>query len=229
MDNNKLQSPQMVLMITVVNRGFGERVASILADAGSNFHILTLAKGTADTKLLDYLGLGETDKDLVISSAPAEVSKSLLDLLDTKIQLHKTGHGIAFTVPIHSIGNSAALNCLKGSFQTGQEEIEMSQNKKYELIVTISNRGYTDDIMEAARSAKATGGTAFHARRVGVKEAESFFGVTIQPEKEVIFLLALQEDKDSIVKAITENTELQTNAKSIVFSLPVNDVAGLVS
>lgn len=227
MDSNKLQNPQMVLMITVVNRGLGERVASILADAGSNFHILTLATGTADTKLLDYLGLGETDKDLVISSAPADVSKNLLDLLDTKIQLHKAGHGIAFTVPIHSIGSSAALNCLKGSFQTGQEEIEMSQDKKYELIVAVSNRGYTDDIMEAARSAKATGGTAFHARRVGVKEAESFFGVTIQPEKEVIFLLALREDKDSIIKAITENTGLQTKAKSVVFSLPVNDVAGL--
>lgn len=227
MENSKMQNPQMALMVTIVNRGSGERAASIIADAGFHFHLLTLAKGTADTKLLDYLGLGETDKDLIISMMPLEATKNILELLDTQIQLHKSGHGIAFTIPIRTIGSSLGVHDLRDSLQAAQEENKMLQNKQYELIVTVSNRGYTDDVMEAARSAQATGGTAIHARQVGVKEAESLFGVTIQPEKEIILILTLQENRDAIIQAIMERAGLQTKAKSIAFSLPVSDVAGL--
>jgi hypothetical protein len=81
--------------------------------------------------------------------------------------------------------------------------------------------------MEAARAAKATGGTVFHARRVGLKEAETFFGVTIQPEKEVVMILAKRSYKQEIMQSITAKSGLQTEAKTVVFSLPVNDVIGL--
>ena len=103
----------------------------------------------------------------------------------------------------------------------------MEPNGAYDLIVTVANRGFTDEIMEAARSAKAAGGTALHARRVGVKEAESFFGVTIQPEKEVILILTPSENRQDIMRAVTERWGLSSKAKAVVFSLPVIDAVGV--
>ena len=63
----------------------------------------------------------------------------------------------------------------------------------HDLILTIVERGYADDVMDAAKAAGARGGTILHARGTGSKEAEKFFGIIVQPEKELI-LQAFGED-----------------------------------
>lgn len=228
MNSEFCRNSQSVLTVTIVNRGWGERVAALLAGNGCRFHLLTHATGTADTKLLDYLGLGETDKDLVLSILPRDVAKETLLLLERRIELHKSGHGIAFTIPIGSILSVNAVNDPQNPLQGKKEENEVPQNE-YDLIVICSNKGYTDDIMDAARSANAKGGTALHARRVGVQEAESFFGITIQPEKEVILILTEHAKKESVMRAVMEHPGLQAQTRAVVFSLPVGDVAGLAT
>ena len=64
------------------------------------------------------------------------------------------------------------------------------QEKTHELIVVITNQGYTDQVMDAARAAGATGGTAVHAKGTGTELAKRFFGVSIASERELIFILA---------------------------------------
>lgn len=61
------------------------------------------------------------------------------------------------------------------------------------LIVTIVNRGYSDEVMDAAREAGAQGGTILYSRGAGVHETETFFGIPIQPEKELVLILAKEE------------------------------------
>lgn len=97
----------------------------------------------------------------------------------------------------------------------------------YELIVVISNQGYTELAMDAARSAGAYGGTVIHAKGTGMEQAEKFMGVTLASEKEIIFIVAKKEQKNDIMKAVMEQAGMQSKAKSIVFSLPVTDTAGL--
>ena len=58
--------------------------------------------------------------------------------------------------------------------------------RAFELIVAIVNRGFSDLVMDAARKAGASGGTILHGRGTGVHEAAQFFGVAIQPEKELV-------------------------------------------
>ena len=52
-------------------------------------------------------------------------------------------------------------------------------------------------------------------------------GVTLASEKEIIFIVAKKEQKNDIMKAVMEQAGMQSKAKSIVFSLPVTDTAGL--
>jgi len=99
--------------------------------------------------------------------------------------------------------------------------------EKFELIVTITDRGYSDVVMDAARSAGAKGGTVIHGRGTGNEKVEKFFGITIQPEKEIIFILTPVKYKKQIMKAINEKTGLREKIQGICFSLPVDETIGL--
>ena len=67
----------------------------------------------------------------------------------------------------------------------------MDTERKFDLIVTIVNRGFADEVMNAARAAGAHGGTILWARGSGVHETEKFFGISIQPEKELVLILVI--------------------------------------
>lgn len=98
---------------------------------------------------------------------------------------------------------------------------------KFEVIVCIVNNGFTDLVMDAARGEGAKGGTIFHARGTGNPEMEKFFGITISPEKEIVFILVHDEVKEQILKAINKAAGLETKGQGIAFSLPVSDVVGI--
>ena len=97
---------------------------------------------------------------------------------------------------------------------------------KQELIIVISNQGYVDEIMETAKQYGATGGTVVHGRGTANEEAVKFFGITIQPEKEIILIVISNDKKSAIMKAITDKHGLNTETKAICFSLPVSETAG---
>ena len=101
------------------------------------------------------------------------------------------------------------------------------QNTNHELIIVIAEHGYTELIMDAARGAGAYGGTVIHAKGTGMEAANKFMGVSLAAEKEVIYIVTKTEQKNPIMKAIMEKAGLNTKAKSVVFSLPVTDTAGL--
>ena len=101
------------------------------------------------------------------------------------------------------------------------------KDTSHELIVVIAEQGNIDLVMDAARAAGAYGGTVIHAKGTGTQEASKFMGVSIAAEKEMIFIVTRKEKKNDIMKAVMENAGLDSKAKSVVFSLPVTDTAGL--
>ena len=101
------------------------------------------------------------------------------------------------------------------------------KDTKYELIVVIAIHGYSEEVMDAARAEGAGGGTVIHAKGTGLEKAEKFLGVSIADEKEIIYIVAKTADKNAIMKSIMENAGMNSRAKSVVFSIPVTDTAGL--
>ena len=94
-------------------------------------------------------------------------------------------------------------------------------DNKFELVVCIVNAGFSQNVMAAARKAGARGGTILRGRGSANPEAEEFFGLTIQPDQEVILILSSAEDKDKIISAIYHDSGLTTEGQGIAFSLPV--------
>ena len=100
-------------------------------------------------------------------------------------------------------------------------------DKVYELIFCIVNTGFSTTVMEAARSAGATGGTILRGRGSAGKEAEDFFHIQIEPEKEIVMILAHAEIKDAIMTSVYKEAGLASAGQGIIFSLPVTHTAGL--
>ena len=92
---------------------------------------------------------------------------------------------------------------------------------QYQLLVCIVNAGFSQNVMEAARAAGARGGTIIRGRGSANPEAEEFFNISIQPDKEVMLILVPSDIKDSVIKTIYKNCGLSTEGRGIVFTLPV--------
>jgi len=83
--------------------------------------------------------------------------------------------------------------------------------------------------MDAAKDKGARGGTVLHARGTANKEAEEFFHITVQPDKEIVMILVPTKIKDDVLHAIYQSAGLKTDGQGIAFSLPVDHVVGLSS
>lgn len=208
-------------MITITDRSRCGEFAAWYQEQGIPLVLTALGSGTATTEILDCLGLEATEKAVLFCVAPH--SPQLVRRAEKALWLDVPGRGILMTVPVSSIGGAAARDYLL------QQEAEKSMEKEitHELLVVITNQGHTDMVMDAARAAGATGGTAVHAKGTGTELAKKFFGVSIAAEKELIFILTLEETRVPIMKAIMAQAGMQTEAQSLVFSLPVSDIAGL--
>lgn len=102
----------------------------------------------------------------------------------------------------------------------------MSQQKN-ELIVVIVNKGSTDLVMNAANQAGGRGGTISVARGTGNPEMAKFYGIAIQPEKEIVFIVVDAAIKDKVMKKIYDDAGIGTQGQGIIISLPITDAVGL--
>ncbi len=103
------------------------------------------------------------------------------------------------------------------------------KTKNHEVIFAIVNAGFAEDVMEVAREKGARGGTILNARGVVREDAAAFFGITLHADKEILMLVVEKSIRDQILNGIYQKMEMGKKAKGIAFSLPVSDVAGLVS
>ena len=103
----------------------------------------------------------------------------------------------------------------------------MKNKPVYSLIVTLVNRGFSDEVMNAARNAGAKGGTIINAHGTNLGDEERFFGISIQPEKEIVLILTTDENRPVIMSEIVTHIGLGTAGAGITFSLPVTDVEGI--
>lgn len=218
---------KLCLMTTIIDRNKGKKYLNFYKEESIQVMFITLGKGTASGAVLDYLGLEATEKAVIFTvleeSKWAETKKDL----QKKLQIDAPGEGIAFIVPLSSIGGKKTLQFLTASQEFRKEEESVLKDTVYELIIVIANQGYIELVMDAARGAGAYGGTVIHAKGTGMEQAEKFMGVSLAAEKEMIFIVAKKEQKNEIMKAVMEQAGMESKAKSIVFSLPVTDTAGL--
>ena len=215
------------LMTTIVDKKIVEKYLALYRENDLHVMYVTLGYGTATNEVMDYLGLDSIEKAVAISVVEEETWQTIKKQLQRKLRIDAPGGGIAFTVPLSSVGGRKTLEFLLEKTDYQKQEESTMKNTEYELIVVISQQGYTDIIMDAARGAGAYGGTIIHAKGTAGEVANKFMGVTIADEKEIVYIVVKSKQKNDIMKAIMEQAGLNSKAKAVCFSLPVSDTAGL--
>lgn len=217
----------LYLMTTIMNRNLIKKYPDLYREDGMQVMLITLGQGTASGDVLDYLGLEATEKAVVFAVLEESTWKKAKRDLQQKFQIDAPDGGIAFTIPLSSIGGKKTLQFLTSNMNFQVEEESALKDTAHELIIAIANQGYSEFVMDAAKGAGAYGGTVIHAKGTGMEQAEKFLGVSLAAEKEMIFIVTQKEQKNKIMKAIMEQAGLESKAKTILFSLPVTDTAGL--
>ena len=218
---------ELSMMVTITTRKHTRKFVQFYEEMNLPVSVITLGIGTASSEILDYFGLDGSEKSVIFHIITDTRWKEVKRQLRLKMSIDIPGIGIAFTVPLSSIGGMKALNYLTAQQDYVKGEESTLKDTKYELLVTIANQGHTELIMDAARKVHAAGGTVIHAKGTGTHLAQKFMGVTLVPEKEMIFIVVRKDQKNAIMKAIMDEAGTGTPAGAIVFSLPVTDTAGM--
>jgi nitrogen regulatory protein PII len=95
------------------------------------------------------------------------------------------------------------------------------------LIVSIVRKGWGSTVLEASVKAGARGGTVLFGRGAGINEREKIFGVSIEPEKEILLTIVSAGQVDTILDAIVRAGELNDTGRGIAFVVPVEKIAGV--
>lgn len=95
-----LAPKKLQLLVTVVNRKKAEFYADFLQEFEVNMQLSFAAEGTANTEMLNLLGLSESEKSVIFSIIKEEKAPQALAALEEKFTSIKNGKGIAFTVPM---------------------------------------------------------------------------------------------------------------------------------
>ena len=218
---------EIYMLMTVTKRSIGRQLLAYYDEIGLSSSLCMLAKGTATNETLDYFGLEVTEKMVTLVVVSDHTWKQVKTGLENKFQIDVPGTGIAFLVPLSSVGGKKVLQFLAAGQVLEKIKESVMKNTNYELIIVIANHGHSEEVMDAARAEGAGGGTVIHAKGTGLERAEKFLGVSIADEKELILIVTKTEMKNAIMKSIMDRAGLETKARAVVFSLPVTDTAGL--
>ena len=216
---------ELYYVVTILERNKRDRLEKIYKALDLKVALTMMGRGTATQEHLSMRGLSPTEKAVMATVAGREDMKKLMLQTKLKLFIDIPGNGVMAAIPIKSVGGAQALAYLANNQPKNPDRPAIEF--EYERIYVVLNEGHSDEVMDAARPAGATGGTVIAAKGTGIASAEKFHGLSLANEREVVMIVAKSSTKGAIMRAITEKAGIDTPAGAICFSLPVSQVAGL--
>ncbi|MDY6987538.1 MAG: P-II family nitrogen regulator [Thermodesulfobacteriota bacterium] len=99
----------------------------------------------------------------------------------------------------------------------------------FKLVISMIKSQKTDRVVDAAKAAGATGATIIPARGTGIREAKTFFGLTLEVQTDVVLFLLEEELIEPVLAAIQEAGQFKDAGTGIAFVLNVEQTIGVRS
>ena len=210
----------MKLILSIVERGQGAAILRLYRKWHVPIHLQCAGKGTATSEIMDILGLGSSEKDVVVSFAAASAARKLLYDMDNDLRGHTGGAGIVVCVPVSGLNSLVANLAAYHAEGVKKEEKEMERTEN-SLILVVCSQGCTDDVMSTAKAHGARGGTVVRGRLSGRKELEQAYEVELEA------IVVPTELRGPIMEAVNEQHGLRSEAQALVCSLPIEEIVRL--
>ena len=213
--------PEYDLICCIVNYGQGSKVLKVAKHNGIRGGTLFIGSGTVRNRLLALLDLDDVKKELVFMVAPREAAQNAAKAINKEMSFRKPNRGVVFTLPMKEFIGSA------GNEYDNDKESKAVAGTMYNAIFTIVDRGRGGDVVEAAKEAGSRGATIIHARGSGIHETDMLFAMQIEPEKDMVMILAKEDVYEGILASIREKLHIDEPGKGIIFTMGVNEAYGL--
>lgn len=210
-------------LLAIVERGQGSALIGRLGRHGLGYQFRFAGQGTASSEMLDILGLGSTEKDIVFSlgteDAAADAVRSFTDSLGTAAY-----RGIMMLLSPSAISrlSAAVLNMQLPDNSERKDSVNMKNEHRHSLIFIVVNQGYTDQVMQTARRAGATGGTVIRARLADAEQLSQFHGIALQEEREIVAILAPDSIRDQLMNDVNAAWGTSSEAQGVLCAVPVD-------
>lgn len=199
---------------------------------GSITEAVFYGRGTISNPLLKFFGATELRREVIVTIFDSQDETSVYNALLGEFKLYRKHKGIAFSIPLKSVlsglEKTSAENQKtnlkrrsKGKYKYKEETME------YEAIFVIVNKGMSAEVIEAADKAGSTGGTIIHGRGSGTEEKARLFNIEIEPEKDIVLILAKTDDATIIMDSINSSLQIDQPGTGIIFTMPVSRTLGL--
>ena len=110
--NRNVAPIRLELLITIVDKKKADFYADLLQSFDVNMQMIVAAKGTAEEKMLEILGLSGNDKAVIFSTVREDRLDEIENVLEEKFASVKGGKGIAASIPLTSIMGASAFGFL---------------------------------------------------------------------------------------------------------------------
>lgn len=220
-----INGDKITMLLSIIQRGKGAQYIKMMKEKGLYLHYQFVGYGTASSEMMDILGLGSNDKDIMLSFGTYNAIDSLSGELGKLVGATMGYGGIAMVISPSAFSRITAeiikrnsKDIVKGDGSNMHSEFE------YSLILISVNRGFSDGVMQAAKKAGATGGTVIKARLAEAQEIEAYANTKLDDEKEIVTILAPKSVRNQILEDVNNEFGLKSEAQGTVLSVPVEKV-----
>jgi len=98
---------------------------------------------------------------------------------------------------------------------------------KFAALVAILAEDLEEQAIDSAKNAGAGGVTILDARGIGTKEKKTFFGLTYEGSQSVLLFVLEKKLSVRVLKQMTRDLDLNSHSKGVVFTLPLEHIAGI--
>ena len=213
---------QFDLLCAIVPSGNGSKILKIAQKHGVHGGTVFMGRGTVPkSRLLEFFELTQTRREIVFMLTERSSAQEAMHYIGWEFSLHKKNSGICFYLPVNEILGIENLKDIELKVTEGTAET------MYHVIYTIVEKGRAEEVMEAARGAGARGGTIINARGHGIHDTGTLFLMPVEPEREIVMVLAEAGVTRPIAQAVREKLELDEPGNGIMFIQGVYDVYGM--
>lgn len=208
------------ILSVIVDHNLGSKVLKIARQAGITGGTIVPAHGTQGDKFSEWFGAYEVRKEIVLMISSESIVDHSMDQLMQVMKFNKPNHGIAFIISIADLLGSTHCRMTDKPLQGGGEKV-MQQ-----AVFVIVDKGLAETVVSSAETAGAKGATVINGRGAGVHETSKLFSMEIEPEKEIVLIIAKVECIGAITDAISKAAHLDEPGQGILFVVDIQKSYG---
>ncbi len=211
-----------LIMTLILSEQQSHKFVRISKNKCNHGGIILLGKGTVKNSVLNLFGIKSERKEIVNVLVERENAEEMMDFFAKELHLYEIGHGIAYTSPV-----TIADQIINNDQDTWNAAEDMEGDSMFKKLTVVVDRGMAEDIMDVARKSGVKGGTILHGRGTGWDCSTKFFGMEIEPEKDLVMIIMPSDLVSKVVNDLFREFQLDVPGNGILFVEPIIEVRGL--